>query len=68
MQGALRFDGMIAEVIVNREADRWFAFFTVDLGEPKLLKRPSPTVGINMDVGTLAAQSDGTTTENPRAL
>ena len=64
----LRFAGSIREVTVNRTAGTWFACFCVEDGEEPPPLKDGPTVGVDVGVGTMAACSDGTKIENPKAL
>ena len=64
----LRFAGSIRELTVNRTAGTWFACFCIEDGQEPPPVKDGPTVGVDVGVGTLAACSDGTTVDNPKAL
>ena len=68
MVEALRFDGSIREVTVNRTAGTWFACFCVEDGQERPPVKDGPTIGVDVGVGTMATCSDGTAVENPKAL
>ena len=64
----LRFHGSIREVTVNRSADRWFACFCVEDGQPAPPVKDGLTIGVDVGIKRLAVCSDGRVVENPRAL
>ena len=64
----LRFHGSIREVTVNRTAGTWFACFCIEDGQELPPVKEGPTIGVDVGVGTMAACSDGTMVENPKAL
>ena len=71
MREEVRFDGDILGITISRTADRWFASFTVDTGEPAPNPKSGPDIGIDMGVTTLAVLWDGqrkTLIANPKAL
>ncbi len=68
MVECLRFAGNIREVTVSRTAGTWFASFCVEDGQKPLAEKESPTIGDDVGAGTMAACSDGTVVENPKAL
>ena len=68
MMEELRFVGSIREVTVNHTAGMWFACFCVEDGEGMPRVKAGPTIGVDVGVGTMAACSDGTKIENPKAL
>ena len=68
MAEELRFAGSIREVTINRTAGVWFTCFCVEDGQKPLAEKEGPTIGVDVGVGTMAACSDGTVVENPKAL
>ena len=64
----LRFGGSIREVTVNQTAGTWFACFAVEDGQPAPPVKDSPTIGVDVGVGTLAVCSNGLQVANPEAL
>ena len=67
MREALRFDGVVLECTVKRDAGRWFACVCVEDGTEAPEARDGLVVGVDMGVKTLATCSDGTVYANPRA-
>ncbi len=68
MAEELRFAGSIREVTINRTAGTWFASFCVEDGQELPPVKEGPIIGVDVGVGTMAACSDGTVVENPKAL
>lgn len=58
-------EGKIKTLTLKREADRWFACFSVER-EAKPLSPSSALVGIDVGLSAFATLSDGTEIENPR--
>ena len=59
--------GVIKDIIVKREADRWFVIFQCDLGvAPEVVIDPTKSVGIDLGLTHFGTLDDGTTIENPR--
>nr|WP_217651921.1 RNA-guided endonuclease TnpB family protein [Hydrococcus rivularis] len=58
--------GIIKNVRLTRQANRWFVAFKLDHTPPVPIKT-SNVIGIDLGVKSLAVCSDGTTFENPRA-
>ena len=63
-----RFADSIREVTINRTAGTSFAAFAIEDGQAIPAVKPSPTIGMDVDVDALAVRSDGTTVENPKVL
>ena len=60
------FQGRVLSATVRRRADRWFVSLCVErereLPEPKLVRRPSDVVGVDLGLKALAVIHDGSTT------
>ena len=67
MREALRFDGVVLECTVKRDAGRWFACVCVEDGTQAPALRDGLVVGVDMGVKMLATCSDGAVYANPRA-
>ena len=63
--------GKVLDVVVRREADKWYVVFQCDLGEAPVrvdldTVEPARIIGIDVGLTTLATMSDGSTVDNPR--
>ena len=58
-------EGKIKTVIVKREADKWYACFSVEC-EAKPLPEEASAVGLDVGLQAFVTLSDGTEIENPR--
>jgi putative transposase len=74
---SLRFGGTVVKVVVSREANRWFAAFTVDCPcETLQVDQPDPTrpvhpdrvIGVDLGLTSMAVASDGRRWTAPKAL
>lgn len=68
MHEMLRFSGRILAVTVSREANRWFASFSVEVEEAPFQRESQASVGVDLGLIDLAVLSDGTRFANPQAL
>lgn len=59
MREEVRFAGKIVSVTVSREADAWYASFTIEVPEEPAAHVLANTVGVDLGVSALAARSDG---------
>jgi putative transposase len=62
------FLGTIKTVTVKREADKWFAVFSCDLGALAIAPSLNPPVGIDVGLESFLTTSDGHKEPNPRYL
>ena len=60
MREELRFAGQIISVTVSREADAWYASFTIDVPEEPAVHVLSNIIGVDLGVSALATRSDDT--------
>ncbi len=60
MREEVRFAGQIVSVTVSREADAWYASFTIDVPEEPTAHVLTNTVGVDLWVSALATRSDDT--------
>jgi len=67
MREALRFEGVVLECTVKRDAGRWFACVCIEDGAAATEAKDGRVVGVDMGVTTLATCSDGVVYANPRA-
>jgi len=59
--------GEVKDILVKREADRWFVIFQCDLGAaPKVAADLTKSVGIDLGLTHFATLDSGETIENPR--
>ena len=59
--------GKVRDILVKREADRWFVIFQCDLGAaPEVVVDPTKSVGIDLGLTHFGTLDDGTTISNPR--
>jgi putative transposase len=58
-------EGDVKTLTIKREAERWFACFSVER-KPELLPASTEVVGIDVGLTTFAVLSDGTEIQNPR--
>ena len=61
-------DAKILSVSVTEQAGRWFVSLTVKEERPDPAQPTGPVLGVDVGIVHLAALSDGTVFENPRAL
>lgn len=67
MREALRFEGVVLECTVKRDAGRWFACVCMEDGAAVPEATDGRVVGVDMGVKALATCSDATVYANPRA-
>lgn len=60
--------GKIKTVCVKKEADKWYAVFTCDMGKPDIPVNTNPPVGIDVGIENFLTDSNGTVAENHRFL
>lgn len=60
--------GEIKTVRIKREADRWYAIFSCDLGAVDVKPSKKPPVGIDVGLEHFLTTSDGEHVKNPRFL
>lgn len=60
--------GVIKTVTIKREADKWYAVFSCDLGETEVKQSENPPIGLDVGIKTFAVDSDGEAYENPKYL
>lgn len=60
--------GKIKTVTVKREANRWYAIFSCDLGEQDVEKSTQPAIGIDVGIESFLTDSNGKQVENPKYL
>lgn len=63
--------GEIKTVCIKREADKWYAIFSCDIGTPKVAcvdRAHEPQTGIDLGLERFATHEDGAKIENPRFL
>jgi putative transposase len=58
MREKVRFAGPIVSVTVSREADAWYASFTIEVPEEPATHALINTVGVDLGITTLATRSD----------
>ncbi len=58
MREEVRFAGQIISVTISREADTWYASFTIDVPEEPAVHVLTNTVGVDLGVTALATRSD----------
>jgi putative transposase len=58
-------EGKIKAVTLKREAGKWYAVFSCDLGEPAVEPSINPSVGIDVGIESFLATSDGDHEPNP---
>ena len=58
--------GKIKTLNIKREANKWYACFSCDIGDAPPKKTIKAAVGIDVGLESFAILSDGTTIENPR--
>ncbi len=58
MREEVRFAGQIVSVTVSREADAWYASFTIEAPEEPVAHVLANTVGVDLGVSALATRSD----------
>jgi putative transposase len=71
MREALRFEGRILSVVVSREADHWFASFTIEVAHEVPARTDGEIAGVDLGISALATIHDGKTTRKepaPRPL
>jgi len=68
MKEQLRLQGRVVSCVVSREADRWFASFSVEIEHTAPNRENQAAVGCDLGLTQLATLSDGTVIENPKAL
>lgn len=59
--------GTIKTCTIKREADRWYACFSVEY-KPVIKPVPDKSIGIDVGIKSFAALSDGSVIDNPRHL
>lgn len=67
MTEALRFDGKVKSITVNKDGEHWYASVNVEI-EPPEHKHPQESVGIDLGIKTLAVLSNGQEFENQKPL
>ena len=60
----VRFLGKINSVVISKKVGKWFASFSVDLGEVPRENQSGGLVGIDLGISKLVTLSDGTVFEN----
>jgi putative transposase len=69
MREAVRFCGRILSVTISRQADAWFASFSVEFAHEAPVRADDSVVGVDLGVTALATLSDGSPkVEAPRPL
>ena len=68
MREEVRFAGQIVSVNISREADAWYASFTIDVPEEPAVHVLTNTVGVDLGVSALATRDDGTKIAAPKPL
>lgn len=59
-------EGEIKTVTIKREADRWYAIFSCDLGDVKVEPSKAPPVGIDVGLEHFLTDSNGSHEQNPK--
>lgn len=68
MREEVRFAGQILSVTVSREADAWYASFTIEVPEEPAAHVLGNTIGVDLGVNALAARSDNLKVLAPKPL
>lgn len=68
MREEVRFAGKIVSVMISREADAWYASFTIETYYEPEAHALTNTVGVDLGVTTLATPSIGEKTPAPKPL
>jgi putative transposase len=61
-------EGAIKTVTLKREADKWYAIFSCDLGEVSMASSANPPVGIDVGIESFFTTSEGEHEPNPAYL
>lgn len=61
-------EGAIKTVSIKREADKWYAVFSCDLGAIDVSKSANPPIGVDVGLEAFATLSTGERIDNPRYL
>ena len=73
MAETLRYSGKILAVVISRNADQWYAAFTVDSETSEIVNRyhfpdcKNQAVGVDLGISNLAVLSDGTVIPGSKA-
>jgi len=67
MRECLRFPGKVISAAVSRIAGMWFVSISVKLGTSPAACESQAAAGVDLGIAKLAAVSDGSVTENPKA-
>jgi len=67
MRECLRFPGKVISAAVSRIAGMWFVSISVKLGTSPAACESQAVAGVDLGIAKLAAVSDGSVTENPKA-
>lgn len=68
MREQVRFAGRILAVQISRQADAWYASFSIDIEFEPELRVDADVVGVDLGVTALATTSEGLRVPNPRPL
>jgi putative transposase len=58
--------GTIKTLTIKREVDQWYAVFTCEMGDARLLPATGRVVGVDVNLENFLTTSDGERVENPR--
>lgn len=61
-------EGTIKTLTVKREADKWYAVFSCDLGDVPITPSTNPPIGIDLGLSSFYTTSEGHHEPNPRYL
>jgi putative transposase len=68
MREAVRFPGRILSVVISRQADAWYANFSIEVDYEPKIRTDDATLGIDLGLDALATLDDGTKVAAPRPL